>query len=262
MHELAEKIKSSYSESEVLRGLEYALRFYDIINFNFKYERDFIRARLTKNGAPWESTSDIYYPPPNLVSHGRLNEAGSPWLYLSLTLDTALAEVCAKENDIVQVSTFTVKHDKNLRVGVIGEKFRIARGAGHFIQGDHALPIANLIRKFDAESRLKTMAYLYPDLFFDEILTDKNAASSKYLHSRLLAKLILHKQPDIDGIMYHSVVDGGGQNIAVPANRADEILGFLDTLLVKVLKVYPYGMYEVELVKSPKNILRSGEILW
>lgn len=262
MHKLAETIKASDSENQVLSGLEYALRFYDIINFNFNYERSFIRARHTNNGTPWGSTSDLYYPPPNAVSAGRLNEAGSPCLYLSLTLDTALAEIKAKENDIVQVSMFAVKQGLNLRVGVVGEKFRVARGAGHFLQGDNALAITKLIRKLDSESRVKTMAFLYPDLFFDEILTDVNAASTKYLHSRMLAKLILEKQPSLDGILYHSVAHMGAKNIAVPARRADEILGFVDTLLVKVNKVYPYGMYDVEFVKSPKNILRSGEILW
>ncbi|MDV6328543.1 RES domain-containing protein [Idiomarina sp. Sol25] len=262
MHKLALYIKRSSCASEVTQGLEYALQFYDIINFNFIYDRAFLRARLTESGEPWKSTSEIYYPPGRSVKAGRVNDVGEPFLYMSLTLDTALSEINAKEGDIVQIGAYRTKESKKLRVGMIGEKFRVARGSGHFLQGKNAEPITKLINKLDSQSKLLSRAYLYPDLFFDEILTDEDAAKSQYLHSRILANLILSKHKDIDGLFYHSVLNEGSKNIALPGHKADELLGLEHTVLVKVKKAYPYGLFLTELIKTPENILPNGDVIW
>ena|GEM_PF-1126460 len=267
MHKLALDIKKSGSAADVTKGLEYALQFYDTINFEFSYERAFLRARLTENAEPWKSTSELYYPPARLVKAGRLNDAGEPFLYMSMTLDTALSEVNAKEGDTVQISAYRTKENKKLRVGMIGEKFRVAKGGGHFLQGKNAEPITNLINRLDALSTQLSRAYLYPDLFFDEILTDKNAAENKYLHSRILAKLILNKNKDIDGLLYHSVLNEGSKNIALPASKADELIGLEHTILVKIKKAYPYGLFLTEQINrcfstelSKKTVLSNRRI--
>ncbi|MHA7848252.1 RES domain-containing protein [Serratia sp. D1N4] len=261
MHNLAMKIKASRSDSFVHDGLSYALRFYDIVNFVFNYERSFLRARVTEEGRGFSSTSEIYYPPRHLTRVGRVNEKGNPVLYLSLTVDVALAEIGAKEGDIVQISAFRPK-DKPVRVGIIGEKYKASRGSGSFLTGELVEIVSNLVTKMEKEDRKKAMAYLYPDMFFDEIITNPRAYENEYIHSRILAKLIFEKQKTLDGILYHSVASYGGINVALPSYKADSLLGLEYTFLVKIKKAYSYGLFDIEIIGRPKNILKNGSVIW
>lgn len=261
MHNLAINIKASRSEKFIQDGIHYALQFYDIVNFDFNYERSFIRARVTESGQGFSSTSEIYYPPRDLTRVGRINEEGKPFLYLSLTTDIALAEIGAKEGDVVQVSAFKPK-DKPVHVGIIGEKYKASRGGGNFLSNEVTETLANVVRKLEKEDRKKAMAYLYPDMFFDEIITNPQASQDDYIHSRTLARLMFEKQSSLDGIMYHSVASYGGLNIALPCDKADGLLALERTFLIKVKKAYSYGLYDIELLKKPKNILQDGSIIW
>ncbi|NRQ42822.1 RES family NAD+ phosphorylase [Rheinheimera sp. YQF-2] len=261
IHNRANEIKNSKAENFISDGLEYVLRFYDIINFDFRYERAFLRARHVENGQPYTHTSEIYYPPPHRTKPGRLNEAGFPFLYLSLTLDTALTEIGAQTGDILQISAYRPK-DRPIKVGVIGEKYRASRGASGFLPREVTKKLLDIVNELEREDRKKAFAYLYPDLFFDEILRDPEAKQSEYLHSRILTKLIFEKQKDLDGIAYHSVASYGNKNIALPACKADELLGLENTVLVKVKKSYSYGLHDVAFLKAPKDIRLNGDIIW
>lgn len=261
MHNLANEIKAGKVEQFISDRLKYALQFYDVINFDFHYERAFLRARKLENGMPFAHMSEIYYPPPHKTKPARLNEPGFPFLYLSLTLDTALTEIGAQTGDILQISAYRPK-GRAVKVGVIGEKFRASRGASGFLPRDVAVMLSNIVNKLEREDRKKALAYLYPDLFFDEILRDSEAAQSEYLHSRILAKLIFEKQKDLDGIVYHSVASYGNKNIALPACKADELLGLESTILLRVKKSYSYGLHDVEFIKAPVDIRQNGDIIW
>lgn len=261
IHNLASEIKNSKSEKFISDGLEYVLRFYDIVNFDFRYERAFLRARHLENGQPYTHTSEIYYPPPHRTKPGRLNEAGFPFLYLSLTLDTALTEIGAQTGDLLQISAYRPK-GRPIKVGVIGEKFRASRGAGGLLTREAAETLSNVVNKLEREDRKKALAYLYPDLLFDEILRDAHAGQSEYLHSRILAKLIFEKLECLDGIVYHSVASYGNKNIALPSHKADDLLGLESTILLKVKKSYSYGLHDVEFLKAPTDIRQNGDIIW
>lgn len=261
MHDLAEKIKSSHSEEHVRDGLKYALQFYDIINFDFKYERSLVRARVADDENGFNNTSEIYYPPHHLTNVGRVNDKGAPVLYLSLTVDVALAEVGAKEGDIVQVSAFEPVN-KPVRLGVIGEKYKASRGNNNFLPQDASDILLEVVKKLEKEDRKTAMAYLYPDMFFDDIMTDPNASQYSYIHSRTLAKLLFDKQKSLDGILYHSVACLGGTNIAIPSDKADSLLALSYTSLIKVKRKYAYGLFDIELLKSPRDIQKDGTIIW
>ncbi|HIF9175101.1 TPA: RES family NAD+ phosphorylase [Photobacterium damselae] len=261
MHDLAKNIKASNSEKDVHDGLKYALQFYDIINFEFKYGRSFLRARVAQDEQGFKSTSEIYYPPHHVANVGRVNDKGSPFLYLSLTMDVALAEVGAQEGDIVQISAFKPK-SKPIRLGIIGEKYKASRGTSSFLPRETTEVLSSLVNKLEKEDRKKAMAYLYPDMFFDDLMTDKKASEFNYIHSRALARLMLDKQRTLDGLLYHSVASFGGTNVALPCDKADSLLGLEYTFLIKVKRAYDYGLYDVEVLKRPREIQQDGTIVW
>lgn len=263
MHDLAERIKASRDSQAIRNDIQYALDFYSIVNFNFKYESPFFRARITNDGKPFTCTSEIYYPPHNLVNVGRLNEKGSPVLYLSLTCEVALAEVKAKEGDIVQVSAFRTKREnEGIRVALIGEKYKSVKGGNHFVPKKTADVYLDIVKRMSLDNRRMALAYLYSDMFFDEIITNPNASKNDYIHSRIMADLMFNKHKDIDGIMYYSIASNNGMNIALPWQKADQCLALENTALIKIKKVYPYGLYDIEFIKKPKGFNHNGKIIW
>ncbi|MFK8898277.1 RES domain-containing protein [Serratia sarumanii] len=261
IHKISDKIRESESEDFVENSLAFLLSFYDLINFSFAYDTPLFRARKTESGKGFTSTSDIYYPPKHLTNIGRLNEKGTPFLYLSLSLDTALTEIGAKDGDIIQASGFMLKNN-SLTLGVIGESFRSSRGRASILDKESATIISNFIRKLSIKDRKLALSYLYTDLFFDEILRSKNAKKTNYIHSRILSRNIFNKYPNLDGLLYHSVASLASLNVALPSKKADTSIGLVDTMLLKVIKAYPYGLYDIEFIKKPKNILRNGNIIW
>lgn len=261
MHKISKSIKFSKSEEFIEANLRFLLRFYDLINFELKYERAYLRARKSENGKPFPSTADIYYPPPNITGVGRLNEKGKPSLYLSMTIDTALIEIGAKDGDIVQISGFIPK-DKPITLGLIGEHFKAIRGIGGFLDKEQSKCIADFSAKIERIDRKHALSYLFIDLFFDEILRDPEAKKNDYIHSRILSRLLFEKYPFIDGLMYHSVASFGCVNIALPQQKTDELLGLVNTILVKVNRAYPYGLYDVETIQTPNKITPNGDIIW
>lgn len=261
IHEISDKIRKSKSESFVESSLAFLLSFYDLINFSFTYDTPFFRARKTDSGKAFTSTSDIYYPPKHLTSIGRLNEKGNPFLYLSLSLDTALTEIGAKDGDIIQVSGFMLKN-KSLTLGVIGESFRSSRGTASILDRESATIISKFIKELSIKNRRLALSYLYADLFFDEIIRSKNAKETNYIHSRVLSRNIFKKYQNLDGLLYHSVASLASLNVALPSHKADASIGLVDTMLLKVIKSYPYGLYDIEFIKKPKNILINGDIIW
>ncbi|EFH3744885.1 RES family NAD+ phosphorylase [Escherichia coli] len=258
---LADEIRASSSESFIEKGIQFILTFYELINFNFSYTPPFLRARKTIDSKPFNSTSEIYYPPPAVTRAGRLNEPGVPFLYLSATIDTALIEIGAKTGDIVQISGYSYKKEP-ARLGLIGEIYRAAKGTTGFLDNENRNKISELVSKMGQQNRKIAIAYLFLDLFFDEIIRNPEANQHEYLHSRILSRLLLEKNKSIDGFIYHSVANYGALNFAFPYDKAEKYLGLVHTFLVRVIKSYPYGLYDIEIIKKPKQIDNMGNIIW
>lgn len=258
---LADKIRESNSESFIEEGIQFILDFYELVNFKYTYERAFLRARKTINNEPFNFTSEIYYPPPEITQAGRLNEPEVPFLYLSTTIDTALIEIGANTGDIIQVSGYAYKNEP-ARLGLIGEIYRAVKGSTGLLDKENANHISEAISKMGQQDRKMAIAYLFLDLFLDEIFRNPEASQQEYLHSRILSRLLLEKNKSIDGFIYHSVANYGAFNIALPYDKADKYLGLVNTVLVRVIKSYPYGLYDVEIIKTPQKIDNIGNILW
>jgi hypothetical protein len=259
---LVNKIKHSESEDEVILHMKETIAHYELVNFSFNYSRPFVRARICDSGRGFNNTSEIYYPPTTLTTNGRANDKLNPCLYLSLKLETATLEIGAKEGDVVQVALFKTKNDQNIRLGMIGEKINAVKGVGKNISEHMANEINRIVNEMSMKDRVLAMSYVYLDGFFNELLTDHNACKNDYLFSRTTIRLLHEKYDFLDGFMYHSNSDRGAHNIVVPAKIADEKLGLVDTLLVRIKKVYDYGLIDYEIINTPTDIKSNGDITW
>lgn len=260
IEDLANQIKRSNDPKLIEDRLKKIVEQYDIVSFECKYSRPYFRARVVENSKPFSHVSELTYPPSNLVNEGRVNEKGDPFLYLSFNASTALAEIKAKEGDIVQISTFLPK-SRPPRAIMIGEYDRISKSNISFLP--KLVPyVKKILDDLEKKGNFHLHCFLYPDLFFDEILRMPNASKTKYVHSRILARLLLRKSKNFEGIMYHSIANTGSYNLAMPADKADELLKFEHTILVKVNKVFSYSMFDYEPVLMPKGKTESGIIVW
>ncbi|MBB31934.1 MAG: hypothetical protein CME25_23905 [Gemmatimonadetes bacterium] len=260
IEDLANQIKRSNDPKFIEEGLKKIIETYDVISFECQYSRPYFRARVIENGKPFSNLSELTYPPKNLVKEGRVNEVGSPFLYLSFTPDTALAEIKVKEGDLVQLSGFLPKH-RLPRAIILGEYQRVTKGNVSFMQ-DLIGFVGEILDDLEKKGRPHIHCFLYPDLFFDEILRMPNASETKYIHSRILTKLLMNNSNDPDGIVYHSIADLGSYNIALPAAKADELMKCDQTALIKVKRVFSYGIFDFDIIKISKGFTENGNILW
>lgn len=262
MHEMSESIMSSRDPAYVTEKLRFALEFSGILNFGLAYDSPLWRVRKLEGEQPFNHTSEIWYPPRKFAGVGRLNETGSPYLYTSVTLETALLEMKAQAGDYFQVGVYKFKKGITPRMAVVGEKSRAIKGIGNSISPAIANEMIRIVTELAKKDTILANSYRYADSFFDHIMRDPEARGREYLHSRTLAKLTFEKYPSIDCFLYHSVASAGGQNIALPCSKADEFVGLLDTRVIRVNKVYPYGIYDFDFINRPKDIDDKGYIFW
>ncbi|EKG9660600.1 RES family NAD+ phosphorylase [Vibrio parahaemolyticus] len=262
MHEMSKSIMSSRDSDYIAEKLRFALKFSGILNFELAYDDFLWRVRKLEGEQPFDHTSEIWYPPSKFAGVGRLNAAGSPYLYTSVTLETALLEMKAKVGDCFQVGVYKFKKGKIPRMAIVGEKSRAIKGIGNSISPAIADQMIRIARELAQKDKTLANSYRYADSFFDHIMRDPEAREKGYVHSRTLAKLTFEKHPDIDCFLYHSVASAGGQNIALPSSKADEFVGLLDTRVIRVNKVYPYGIYDIDFINRPKDIDNNGNIFW
>lgn len=95
------------SFDEKRRAAAALLATHQPINFGFGRGRPFWRARKCSEDG-YIDERDLFYPPPELTQPGRMNDKGSPCLYLSTRMETAFAEIGANEGDYVHVAGYRV----------------------------------------------------------------------------------------------------------------------------------------------------------
>ncbi|MGF1884393.1 RES family NAD+ phosphorylase [Vibrio splendidus] len=258
VHKLAETIIDSQDYADVRDKLRLVMEYSNILNFELRYREKLWRVRKLEGEQPFNHTSDIWYPSSELSKVGRLNDIGSPYLYLSLTLETALQETKAQVGDCFQVGMYKFDLDKKARLAVVGEKSRALKGIGSSI----CPTISGLMKKQYSANKHLAQSSRYADFFFDDIMRDQEARGKGYLQSRMLAQLILEKHRDIDGFLYHSVESEGGQNIALPATKADKLVRFVGTFVIRINEVFPYGIYDFEVIKTSDSVDDKGYLSW
>ncbi len=154
------------------------------------------RARQIRGESPLE-IADMGAPPREIVSHGRANPAGIPYLYLASTPTTAVAEIRPHTGENACVATFNTSSD----LDVVD-----LRSPRHTVS-----PV-----DFGDEQEI---GYLRSDLMFLSRLGEEltrpvlpRSAAVDYVPSQYLCEFI--KKCGYDGVVYRSSV-GDGINMAL-----------------------------------------------
>ncbi|EFO3694150.1 RES domain-containing protein [Escherichia coli] len=243
--------------------LKWYLESFGGINFKFGYDRPIVRARICANSNGYGNIRELLSPPPELTKIGRFNDEGKPMFYAAYHIGTAIAEVNAKDGDIVQVVQFELpkKSDSGLRCLIIGEVYNAYHGIST-ISPDLFNEIRALIKRLGENDIRGLLSFLYMDALSAELLNDVFASKNNYIYSRTLSRLFLAKYNDIDGIIFPSAKVKGTSNIVLRPESILEKVRVVSNCLFEISKVYPYGICDIKLLKQAKGQRIDGEIVW
>jgi hypothetical protein len=251
------------SPEAVEKHLNWYTKFFGGLNVKFGYDRPIIRARLCSSTDGFNHVSELFSPPPEITGIGRMNEKGYPMFYASFHIGTAFAEINAKEGDIVQVAQFKLpnKSEPGIRCLAIGEVYNAYHGTSTISQSlfDEIRKLIDRLGKNDVRGLL---SYLYMDALSAELLNDISAPKNNYIYSRTLSRLLLEKYSEIDGLIFPSAKMKGTANITLRPESVLTKAKVVSNQVLKVTKLYPYGLCEFEIVKQAKGEYSDGQIFW
>lgn len=249
---------SSESESAFCHAVDPLFKEYEILSLVFGRGSMFWRARVIESEI-YPNLSDLDYPPASFARQGRLNDRGSPCFYIATREETALAEVRATEGQLVQLAGFRVKHEFPIRLAVVGEYANVQKnGYMHFPGRDPDMTIAKILNSMPHQEALKK---LYIDKFFASVLADPDASENGYMFSRALGQAI-YSRVGAEGIVFPSVQDRGGFNVAVQAEPSDRSFHNVSCLVVRAGKPRDFGLIEFSIVKSAERLDDDCNFIW
>lgn len=255
---LFSKSIESLSEAEFYYSVEPLFNEYDILSLEFGRGSIFWRARKIESDV-YPNIEDLDYPPSEYTDPGRLNDKGEPFFYISVDMETALAEVNPDDGQLVQLAGFKIKNESPLKVAVVGEYSNVQKnGYMHFLGRDPDKAILKMLNQLDRKEALKK---IYIDRFFAHILRDPKASDNNYQFSRSLTKAILGKS-HADGIVFPSVKDRGGFNIGVKSKQSDKCFHNVSCAIVKVHSKRKFGLIDYEIVNSATHLDKDDDFLW
>ncbi|MDF3123657.1 RES family NAD+ phosphorylase [Rheinheimera sp. 1928-s] len=251
------------SPESVERHLRWYLEFFGGLNIRFGYDRPIVRARICADSSGFSHISELFCPPPEITNVGRMNDKGNPMFYAAYHIGTAIAEINAKEGDIVQVAQFQLPEtsERGLRCLIIGEIYNAYHGTSTFSQSLFD-EIRKLIERLGKKNIRALLSYLYMDALSSELLNDVSASKKDYIYSRTLSRLLLEKHPDIDGLIFPSAKIKGTSNIVLRPGAVLHKAKVVSSHIFRISKLYPYGLCDFELIKEAKGEGIDGRIIW
>lgn len=259
LEELSTEILASTDMVFVRDKLSFLLDYYQVINYEMKYDRAFWRARKCPTETGFEHVGELGHPPSNYTAAGRLNEKNNPVLYLSANLMSTFAELGVSPGDFLHVAAFEQLPNELLRCAMIGEITHVHRWGS----GLTSETVGQLINK-----QLNQMphdfgkSFVFTDAFLSAILKDTSARHTQYLHSRTLASLLFQRNPGIDAITYSGVASEASRNYAIKPQAAERTLRISASFVIKIIKKYKYGMYDFEVLQNAQGVESGGRIIW
>jgi hypothetical protein len=252
------QVLGAVSPPSVCHELQPLFDYYEVINLELNRSSIFWRARFTEN-RPWSTVAEMGYPPAKYTKPGRLNDENTPCFYAATREETALQEIGAKENDLVQLVGFRAKLETPLRIAVIGELLHVYKTGYLRLTGSD--PGSAMSRYLNEQGVERGRRLLYIDAFLSHLLADAEARNLDYVRSRALASMV-YRNSYIEGIIFPSVRDWLGMNIALQPIPADQKIHAVCCLHVRVTRVRAYGFIEYEVIREAERITNDGAFVW
>lgn len=243
--------------------LKWYLKSYGGVNFNFGYDRPIFRARKCQTEDGYSNISEIYPPPSEKCTVGRMNEAGKSIFYGAFGIGTALAEINAQESDYIHVAHFQLPKEiePGIRCFSIGAVYDAYHGNNNISTSIYE-EMRDFIQKIGSDDIHGLLSYLYMDAFSAELLNNVRASEVNYIYSRVFCRLILDKHPEVDGLIYPSAKIKSATNIVLRTETVKSKIILVGSSVIKINKVYPYGIVDFSIVKNAEGHMPDGRIVW
>ncbi|MES9906004.1 MAG: RES family NAD+ phosphorylase [Sedimenticola sp.] len=252
------QVHGESSPGAVCHAIQPLFDHYEIINIELGRGTVFWRGRFTGE-TPWATVDEMGYRPAEHTKPGRLNDENNPCLYAATRPETALLEIGAKENDLVQLVGFRAKLETPIRIAVIGELLHVHKTGYLRLTGSD--PAKTMSRYLNSKGVERGRRLLYIDAFLSHLLADAEAKNAGYVRSRALASMV-YRNADIDGIMFPSVQDLLGMNIALQPTPVDSKVHAVCCQHVRVTRVRAFGFIEYEVIGEAERTTSDGMFVW
>ncbi|KZK96886.1 RES domain-containing protein [Pseudovibrio sp. Ad26] len=219
------------------------------------------RLRHAKNGKLETDISGLVAKDPPHSEYGRCNTKENSAYYAALNIETALLESRAKEGELYQVLEMSPKQDVTLDTVIVGwlDYYRRHNAPPHLLTALHdnqAKTARELIEKTAPEEATRQIVF---DAFiadqFRKIVSNHEGYRATALYSSLMLETGMFEQ-----ILYPSVANFGGWNVAIRPELVMERLEITSVQLVRVDKDLGYGMYDCTVVG--RGELSGSKISW
>lgn len=200
------------------------------------------RVRPTSCRWGFSSLRDVLAPPADKTRAGRVNHEHEPKLYISARLETALAEVEAREGTHYHAIAFMSQGQSPVRLAVVGEHHHVLRK--DFLASFGYDPNETIKEGLRSQGDIRATRIAFADAMMADILSDPDARAKEYIPSRGLADaLVYHARAE--GILFPSVRHDHGQNISIDPRAASRSLKVVASTVLRVDKVWPKGYFSL-----------------
>ena len=228
---------------------------YTAIGIDRSAEQVWYRARKCNAESGFSLLQDCIYPSAGSIAFGRANLPGLPVLYASWNTTTAFDEVGAEPGDYIQVIAVRPRTGIQFPCHIVGEYQSIINLGGSLV---NLRKLEQFVSRLFHDEPASHPANLYIDSFFADSFRRRVERPYEYKTTALFAERFLAK----GGLMYPSVQNAGGINIAVPADAFDSKFEVISTEFSRIDRFYGYGTYQTTPLKQSCDFASDGTINW
>ena len=200
---------------------------------------DFYRIRKNDTCEPFMTRKELIYPEPNIKHEDRMNNTKFRVLYVSLNEYTAMAETRIDNNYIgsfFQLTRFSTTTPLTVyKLGIFSELYLNSPRDSKYVKAK----LKDILGS--EEHDITIQGYSALECAIADVLYDTD--EDYHILSSILADAIFTINPNVNAIMYPSMQNRYGVNLAIKKECADS-LEISYSSLNQLEKVYPNGFYK------------------
>ena len=234
------------NEDEYLAIKQYFSEHLRFLQYTFEASiESFYRVRRLGSADPYRDRCELLYPPKNVHHKDRMNNMSSRVLYVSLHEFTAIAETRMDASSIgsyFQLTRFSANRKIRMyKLGQFSEVYKEMPRDSEFVKD-------RMTEWFGSPHHDSTIqGYAAMECAIADILYDQE--DDYHILSSIMADAIFTINASIEAIMYPSVQNRYGSNIAIKRELADK-LEITASYVNKLEDVYSNGFYKYQTFKE------------